>query len=750
MKTLVIVESPTKAKTIGKFLGKNYTVKSSMGHVRDLPKSDLGVDVENQFQPKYITIRGKGELLKSLKEAAKKADKVLLASDPDREGEAIAWHLKEYLNYPEKDCRIEFNEITKDAVTNAVKHPRPIDESRVEAQQARRILDRLVGYKISPLLWDKVKKGLSAGRVQSVAVRMIVDREEEIEAFIPEEYWSLHADLQGKNGNITAKLAKIAGKKADIKNEEQMQAILAGLADKEYAVSSVQKKDKSRHPVPPFTTSSLQQEASRKIGFTAKKTMQIAQQLYEGIDVGTGGAVGLITYMRTDSVRVSAEAKNMVRAFIASKFGPEYVPEKPNFYSKKGKIQDAHEAVRPSSVDRTPAAVRPYLSAAQYKLYKLIWERFVASQMKDAVMEQTTIDVTAASYLFRATGSVIKFPGFMQVYIEGRDGDSQEEEGLLPVIEEGEILNLLKLDPKQHFTQPPAFYNEATLVKALEEQGIGRPSTYAPIIDTILARGYVVREDKMFHPTELGKIIVDLLKEYFARIMDVEFTAEMESSLDKVEEGEVEWEKLLADFYGPFAEMLEHAKKEMEKVVIMPEESGEICEKCGRPMVYKISKFGKFLACSGFPECKNTKAIVKETGIPCLACGGQIVERKSRSGKLFYGCNNYPDCDFVSWDKPILEKCPVCGSQMVEKKFKTGGKSVLCPNKNCPSKEKEGQGEKTAKKTTKKKTTTKKAATTTKTSKKTTSKTAAAKATKTTKTTKTTTKSGARKKKDAE
>lgn len=744
MKTLVIVESPTKAKTIGKFLGKNYTVKSSMGHVRDLPKSDLGVDIEHEFEPKYITIRGKGELLKSLKEAAKKADKVLLASDPDREGEAIAWHLKEYLGYPEKDCRIEFNEITKDAVSNAVKHPRPIDESRVEAQQARRILDRLVGYQISPLLWDKVKKGLSAGRVQSVAVRMIVDREEEIEAFIPEEYWSLQADLQGENGNINAKLAKIGGKKADIKNQEEMDKILAGLQGKDYVVSSVQKKDKSRHPVPPFTTSSLQQEAARKIGFTAKKTMQIAQQLYEGIDVGTGGAVGLITYMRTDSVRVSAEAKAMVRKFIAAKFGPDYVPEKPNFYSKKGKIQDAHEAVRPSSVDRTPAAVRPYLSAAQYKLYKLIWERFVASQMKDAIMEQTTIDVTAGTYLFRATGSVLKFPGFMQVYIEGRDGDSSDEEGLLPVINEGEILKLLKLDPKQHFTQPPPFYNEATLVKALEERGIGRPSTYASIIDTILARGYVVREEKMFHPTELGKIIVDLLKEYFAQIMDVEFTAAMESNLDKVEEGSVEWRRLLTDFYGPFAEMLEHAKKEMTKVVIMPEESGEICEKCGRPMVYKISKFGKFLACSGFPECRNTKPIIKETGIPCLACGGQIVERKSRSGKLFYGCNNYPECDFVSWDKPILEKCPVCGTQMVEKKFRTGGKSILCPNKDCPTKEQEGKDGKGAKKPARKRTTTSKKSTTakaTKTTKKTTAKTATATTAK-----KTTT----RKKKDAE
>lgn len=745
MKTLVIVESPTKAKTIGKFLGKNYVVKSCMGHVRDLPKSDLGVDVENHFQPKYITIRGKGELLKSLKEAAKKADKVLLASDPDREGEAIAWHLKEYLHYPEEDCRVEFNEITKEKVTGAVKHPRPIDENRVEAQQARRILDRLVGYKISPLLWDKVKKGLSAGRVQSVAVRLIVDREEEIEAFIPEEYWSLVADLQGKNGKIAAKLAKIKGKKADIKNEAQIQEIIADLKDQKYEVSSVQKKDRLRHPVPPFTTSSLQQEAARKIGFTAKKTMQIAQQLYEGIDVGTGGAVGLITYMRTDSVRVSAEAKAMVRDYIGRKFGPEYVPESPNHYSKKGKIQDAHEAVRPSSVERTPAAVKPYLSAAQYKLYKLIWERFVASQMKDAVMEMTTIDVTAADYLFRANGSVIKFPGFMQVYIEGRDGESGEEEGLLPVIEEGEILALLKLNPKQHFTQPPPWYNEATLVKALEEQGIGRPSTYAPIIDTILARGYVVREEKMFHPTELGKIVVDLLKEYFTQIMDVEFTAEMEANLDKVEEGEVEWVKLLEGFYGPFAEMLEHAKKEMEKVVIMPEESGEICEKCGRPMVYKISKFGKFLACSGFPECKNTKAIIKETGIPCLACGGQIVERKSRTGKLFYGCNNYPDCDFVSWDKPILEKCPVCGTQMVEKKFKTGSTTILCPNKNCPSKKEEEEKGKTTKKTTRSKTTTKKTAAGTEGKAK--SKTAkASKTAKTSKTTKTTT----RKKKDAE
>lgn len=687
MKTLVIVESPAKAKTIEKFLGKNYTVRSSMGHIRDLPKSDLGVDVEHDFEPRYITIRGKGDVLKVLREEAKKADNVLLASDPDREGEAIAWHLQQYLKIPNDDCRIEFNEITDNAVKNAVKLARPINMDRVEAQQARRILDRLVGYKISPLLWKKVKKGLSAGRVQSVVVRLICDREEEIRIFVPEEYWSLWADLDSGQGVLSAKLAKVDNKKAVIPNQEAMDQILAGLKDQEYLVKSVQTKLKKRNPAPPFITSSMQQDSSRSLGMTAKKTMQTAQMLYEGVKV-EGGVIGLITYMRTDSTRIAQEAQDAARDYVKAKYGAEFIPEKPNVFAAKGKgkVQNAHEAIRPTSIERTPAAIKSFLTPQQYKLYKLIYERFLASQMSPAVFDAVSIDVEAGNCLFRASDEIMKFPGFMQVYVEGKDG-AKENEGVLAPVKENQKLELLKLDPKQHFTQPPPRYNEASLVKTLEELGIGRPSTYAPIIDTILGRGYVVREEKQFFPGELGEIIVSLLKEYFKDIIDVEFTAEMEKDLDTVEEGELRWNKVLDDFYQPFAKTLAYAEEAMAKIVIAPEESDQSCEKCGKVMVYKMGRYGKFLACSGFPDCRNTKPIVKMTDIACMACGGHIIQRKSRSGRIFYGCDNYPECKYVSWELPIREACPHCGSQLSSKQTKSGKDQIICPNKECPAKE---------------------------------------------------------------
>ena len=685
-KTLVIVESPTKAKAISKFLSSSYVVKSSMGHVRDLPKSELGIDVENNFEPKYITIRGKGSIIKSLKDEAKKCDNVLLAADPDREGEVIAWHLRTYLPNIKDKCRVEFNEITKETVKKAVKNPREIDMNRVNAQQARRVLDRLVGYKISPLLWAKVKKGLSAGRVQSVAVRMICDRDEEIKNFIPVEYWSLNANLDTGKGMMSAKLQKVNGRKANIKNKDEMQVILDDLQGAEYVVTGVSKKQKEKKPVAPFTTSSLQQEAYRKYGMTTKKTMQYAQQLYEGIELGKEGTVGLITYMRTDSVRVSPEAQALAREYVIGKFGEEYIPKKPRVYQSKGKIQDAHEAIRPSNVMRLPLDVKQYLTPPQYKLYKLIWERFVASQMSSAVMDLTGVDIAAKKYQFRASGSVLKFAGYMKLYMEGLDEDEEKEDlGILPIVEAGQVLNLVKLDSKQHFTQPPARYTEAMLVKALEEKGIGRPSTYAPIIDTILGRGYVVREEKHFYSTELGQVIVEILTKSFSDIMDVDFTANMEQSLDSIEEGNAEWRDVISAFYGPFSVDLAAAEANLEKVDIAPEMSDEICDKCGKPMVYRLGKYGKFLACSGFPECRNTKPIVVETGVKCKACGGNIIQKKSRGGRAFYGCSNYPECKFSAWDMPIDETCPECGTQLTEKKMRNGEDKKLCPNKDCPT-----------------------------------------------------------------
>lgn len=683
-KTLVIVESPAKAKTIGKFLGSKYQVKASIGHIRDLPKSQFGVDVENDFEVKYITIRGKGEVLKELKNAAGKASKVLLAPDPDREGEAIAWHLLKSLKIDENaKCRIEFNEITKEAIKEAIKNPRKIDYNRVDSQQARRVLDRLVGYNLSPLLWRKVKKGLSAGRVQSVAVRLICEREEEIKAFIPQEYWSLIAKFKLPSKKvIDAKLTKKDNKKIEIKNKTEMDYILNDLKGKEFKVKQVKKQKKNRNPAAPFTTSSLQQEAYRKLNYTAKKTMRIAQQLYEGIDMGKAGTIGLITYIRTDSTRVSETAQNDAKNYILERYGKDFLPEKIRQYKNKGNTQNAHEAIRPTAIIRDPEQVKAFLTRDQFKLYKLIWERFLASQMAPAVLEQSTVIINGDGYDFNATGSIVIFKGFMEVYIESKDED-EKIEGPLAAVNEGQVLSLEKFEPKQHFTQHPPRFTEATLVKTLEEKGIGRPSTYAPIIETILSRGYVIREDKQFFPTELGFVVIDILKEYFKDIVDVEFTAGLESKLDQVEEGEIFWKEVLRDFYKDFKKELEYAEEEISKIEVRDEVSEEVCDKCGRNFVVKFGRYGKFLACPGFPECRNTKPLLEEIGIQCPNCQqGKIVIRRSKKGRTFYGCDRYPDCDFVSWDKPLAEKCPQCGSFLVEKKGRKSARKV-CSKNDC-------------------------------------------------------------------
>ena len=698
-KTLVIVESPAKAKSIGKYLGRNYTVKASMGHLRDLPKSQFAVDVENNFLPKYIAIRGKGDIIKDLRSAVKKVDRVLLASDPDREGEAIAWHLTKLLDIDEHtSCRIEFNEITKNAIQQAVKQPRPIDVDRVNAQQARRILDRLVGYNLSPLLWRKVKKGLSAGRVQSVAVRLICDREEEIQAFIQEEYWSLTAKFT-KTGKspFEAKLNKYKDKKIEITNKEAMDQILADLQGASYNVTSVTRKEKQRNPAAPFTTSSLQQEASRKLNFTSRKTMVVAQQLYEGIELGKQGPMGLVTYIRTDSTRVSETAVAEAKDFILERFGPAYIPNQPRQTVAKGKVQDAHEAIRPTAVSLDPESVKQYLTNDQFKLYKLIWARFVASQMASAVIDTTSMDIAAGDYSFRASGSIVKFPGFMQVYIEGNDEGIKDEEKLLPELAQGDKVEAKALTPKQHFTQPPPRYTDATLVKMLEEKGIGRPSTYAPIVETIQKRGYVVRENKQFYPTELGMIVVELLKNHFPDIINVEFTADLEEKLDQIAEGDQEWAGILKDFYQPFKATLEKAEDVIGKVKVADEVSEEVCEHCGKNMVIKLGRFGKFLACPGFPECRNTKPLLEPTGVACPKCEGEMVLRRSKKGRKFYGCSKYPDCQFVTWDTPTNEKCPHCGFMMVEKNSRGKEKQLLCANEECPTK---GNTETTDKKTT--------------------------------------------------
>ena len=678
--TLVIVESPAKAKTIGKYLGSKYIVKASMGHVRDLPKSQMGVDATRGFEPKYITIRGKGDVLKGLKDASKKVKKVYLAADPDREGEAIAWHLAQYLGLDlNQPIRVVFNEITKEAIKEAFKHPRHINMDLVNAQQARRILDRLVGYNISPIFWKKIRKGLSAGRVQSVTVKLIIDREREIQQFVPEEYWTISSKLTSNNKEFEAKFYGYGEEKVELRSEAEVNQVLERLKDQDFVVQKVTKRERKRNPAAPFITSSLQQEAARKLNFRAAKTMRIAQELYEGIDVGgKEGAVGLITYMRTDSTRVSVTAQNEAKEFILKKYGPDYVVAEPRVQAVSENAQDAHEAIRPTSVSRTPDEIKQYLSRDQLRLYRLIWERFLASQMASAVLDTMSVDINAGGVTFRATGSKVKFPGFMKVYIEGSD-EGSEEESFLPPIEEGQTLQLQQLEPNQHFTQPPPRYTEARLVKTLEELGIGRPSTYAPTLETVQKRGYVALEEKRFVPTELGEIVISLMEEFFPEILDVEFTAHMESDLDKIEEGVRNWVEVLDAFYEDFAKRLAVAEEEMKEVELKDEESDEECELCGRVMVYKLGRYGKFLACSGFPDCRNTKPIVKDTGVKCPRCEtGSIIERKSKKSRIFYGCNRYPECDFVSWDKPIARPCPKCSQMLVEKKRKKQGISIVC------------------------------------------------------------------------
>ena len=682
---LVIVESPAKAKTIERYLGKKYKVKASVGHVRDLPRSQMGIDTENNYTPKYITIRGKGPVLQELKTAAKKAKKIYLAADPDREGEAIAWHLATALNIDiESDCRVVFNEITKDAILESFKHPRPINMDLVDAQQARRMLDRLVGYNISPILWKKVKKGLSAGRVQSVALRLIIDRENEIKQFIPEEYWTIDAAFAKGAKSFDALYYGTAEEKVKLTNEAQVQAILKQLKGDDFTVQSVTKKERKRNAAPSFTTSSLQQEAARKLNFRAKKTMMLAQQLYEGIDLGKKeGIVGLITYMRTDSTRVSDTAKTEAVAYINDKYGEEFIATTERQTKKATNSQDAHEAIRPTSTMRAPETLKTVLSRDQLRLYRLIWERFIASQMAPAVLDTVSIDLQQGDVVFRANGSQVKFPGFMKVYIEGSDDQKEEKSTYLPDMAEGDVVKATEIEPKQHFTQPPPRFSEARLVKIMEELGIGRPSTYAPTLDTIQRRGYVTLDAKRFIPTELGEIVHQLVLEFFPDILNIEFTAQMERDLDEVEEGNRKWVDVIDAFYQDFEKHVQHADAEMEKVVIKDEPAGEDCEKCGSPMVYKLGRYGKFMACSNFPECRNTKAIVKLIGVKCPDCEtGEIVERKSKTRRIFYGCNQYPECEFVSWDKPIARPCPKCESLLVEKKLKKGIQ-IKCTNDEC-------------------------------------------------------------------
>ena len=685
---LVIVESPAKARTISKFLGRSYKVEASNGHVRDLPKSQLGVDVDNGFEPKYITIRGRGDVLRRIRKEAKGAKSVILATDPDREGEAISWHLANVLEIdPSSVCRVEFNEITEKTVKSAIKQPRTINMELVNAQQARRILDRLVGYKISPLLWVKIRKGLSAGRVQSVATRMVVDREQEIEAFVPEEYWDVSAQLTAGKQALTARLVSLNGERVSLHSEQEALAAEAAVNKGGFVIKSVKRGERRKHPAPPFTTSNLQQEASRKLGFTTSKTMQIAQQLYEGVDIEGRGTLGLISYIRTDSVRLSEEAVEAARTAIGERYGAEFVPEKPNVYKGRKSAQDAHEAIRPANIDLRPEDVKPSLTRDQFNLYKLIYLRFIACQMADALYETQQIEIVSESATLRASGERLRFAGFTAVYEEGRDDAAQEDEvrSALMDVAEGTEAKVISVEGAQHFTQPPARYTEASLVRALEEKGIGRPSTYATTISTILARGYVTREKKQLFPTELGNMITDMMKEYFSDIVDIAFTAGMEEQLDGVEEGTRDWRQVLSDFYGPFEKTLENAEQKIEKVEIQDEVSDVVCDKCGAQMVYKLGRFGRFLACPNFPECRNTKPITVEIEAPCPKCGAKLLEKTSHKGRKFYGCERYPDCDFVSWEMPVKEKCPKCGSYMV---FKRGKKEnyYLCANESCREK----------------------------------------------------------------
>ena len=696
-RTLVVVESPAKAKTIEKYLGKKYMVRASMGHLRDLPKSQFGIDIENDFAPKYINIRGKGDLIKALKKDAKHADKIYLASDPDREGEAIAWHLAFILGLdPSSDCRIVFNEITKPAIQEAVKHPRAINLDQVDAQQARRMLDRIVGYKLSPLLWRKVRKGLSAGRVQSVTVRLICDREKEIQAFHSDEYWTVGLKLRKERSamfqtdlvQIDGKRLAVTdeeGKKIALHNESEAMAVTEDLAKQALTVASVRRSERRRKPAAPFTTSSLQQDAARKLGFTSRKTMMLAQQLYEGIELGKRGPTGLITYMRTDSTRISELAQVEAKAYLEEALGADYVPAKPNVYASGKKAQDAHEAIRPTSIHNTPDELESFLSKDQWKLYKLIWQRFAASQMTPAVYDTMSVTIAAGErYQLKASGSRLVFAGFTAVYA-GADATKKEKDVVLPELAEGDALDLAKVLPQQHFTEPPPRYNDASLVKTLEEKEIGRPSTYAPIIETIQARGYVQRVDKHFQPTELGFLVLDMLEEYFKDIVDVKFTANLENELDEIAEGKCEKNELLSEFYTPFEQTLEKADEAIGHVELPVEVSDVRCEKCGRLMVVKQGRFGKFLACPGFPECRNTKPLLVDTGVKCPKCGGSIVERKTRRGRKFYGCKNYPDCDYTTWDTPLKDTCPVCGSFMLKHQYKNGRALVYCSNDDCKS-----------------------------------------------------------------
>lgn len=695
-KALVIVESPAKARTISRFLGPEFAVKASMGHVRDLPKSKLGVDVAQDFQPTYTILKEKLPVVKELRESVQRSRELILATDPDREGEAIAWHLIEATQAHGKPIRrIVFHEITEEAIREALAHPRGIDMRLVNAQQARRVLDRLVGYEISPLLWRKVKSGLSAGRVQSVALRLIVEREREIQAFVPQEYWTIEVDLlpqangQHEPSSFTAVLARVRGEKPELPNEEVARAVARELEKAHYWVVSVKERQKQRRPAPPFITSTLQQEAGRKLRFPVSLTMQLAQQLYEGVELGPEGSVGLITYMRTDSTQVAASAQQRAREVIAARWGMEFLPERPPVYTKKAKgAQEAHEAIRPTDPARDPESVRRYLTPQQYQLYRLIWERFIASQMANAVYDTVTVEIGAgpelgaadAPYLLRATGSVIRFPGFLAVYREGRDEEESDEldQRPLPPLREGEVLRLLTVRPEQHFTQPPPRYTEATLVKTLEELGIGRPSTYAPTIETLKQRRYVVVEDRKLVPTELGILVTDLLVQHFPDVVDIGFTSRLEEELDEIASGEREWVPVVRQFYEPFHRQVEEAERTMERVRVADEPTDETCELCGRPMVIKESRFGRFLSCSGFPECKNKRPLLEKVGVQCPQCGeGEIVVRRSKKGRTFYGCSRYPDCGFVSWERPTGERCPQCGGVLVVT-VRRGQETIRC------------------------------------------------------------------------
>ena len=685
---LIIVESPAKAKTIGKYLGKGYKVEASQGHVCDLPKSQLGVDIDHDFDLKYITIRGRGDILSRIRKEARNASQVYFATDPDREGEAISWHLFHVLGVDESaPCRIEFNEVTKKAVQAAIKKPRKLDMGRIDAQQARRALDRLVGYKISPLLWVKVKKGLSAGRVQSVATRMVVEREREIDNFIPEEYWDISAECaaggEKKPIAFTAKFVSLDGKKCPVSSREEAEKIKALIESGSFSVTDIRRKDKKRQPAPPFTTSSLQQEAGRKLSFTTAKTMQVVQQLYEGVDLQGEGAQGLVTYIRTDSVRISDEAMTALRAFIPEKYGKEFLPKVKNEFKGRKNAQDAHEAIRPTDVTRTPESIKASLTREQFMLYRLIYNRYVASQMSPAVYETLSAEITDKRIGLRFYGEHKTFAGFTALYEEGTDEATDNVEMTLPALKEGQKITVSKVSTDQHFTQPPSRFTEASLVRTLEENGIGRPSTYAPTITTIISRGYVSREKKRLFPTELGIMVTEMMEKYFSRIVDTEFTAIMEEKLDEVEEGKTDWKQILREFYPDFVSTLSVAEKEIEKVEVKDDISDVRCDKCGSMMVYKMGKYGRFLACPNFPECRNTMPILNYIDASCPLCGKRLLEKTSRKNRKFYGCEGYPECDFVSWDKPANEKCPKCGQYMIEKRNNKGETLHLCTNENC-------------------------------------------------------------------